>query len=271
MAAGYLRCMASVWVSTPFNIDLEFEVAPFYRRLAAWALDLLLLLLYANGMKLFLLENIVFSGADYPIGIDLLLVSLPMLLYPLLMEVMLQGQSLGKRLLSVRVISLEGGEPKIGQYMLRWLFRFWEWPLVFGFVSGALWGLVGQVLATVLLGIFVGIIISISPRHQRFGDIAAGTTVVSVSHQFSLADTVFQSIERPDYTVRFPQVMRLSDRDINAIKGTLTQLRRTGRYETAHSVSAKIKTALQIESDKNVDDFLETLLEDYNFLATQEG
>jgi len=263
--------MAGVWVSTPFNIDLEFEIAPFYKRLLAWCVDIAVLLVYAYGMKSFVLDNLVFEGQRYPLGIDLLLVSLPMLFYPFFMEASLQGQTLGKRLLKIRVISLEGGEPKIGQYLMRWIFRFWEWPLVFGYVAVSSWSLLGQVLSTILFGIFVAIVVSVSPKNQRLGDMAAGTTVVGISHAFSLADTVFQEVTAPGYVVRYPEVMRLSDRDINAVNGVITQYRRTGQYDTAYRVADKIKTVLGIQSDQDVTVFLETLMADYNYLATKEG
>jgi hypothetical protein len=64
--------------------------------------------------------------------------------------------------------------------------------------------------------------------------------------------------------------MRLSDRDINAIKGVITQLQRTGKYDTAYRISDKIKAVLNISSDQDVSDFLETLMADYNYLATKE-
>ncbi|TAD86823.1 MAG: RDD family protein [Bacteroidetes bacterium] len=262
--------MSAVWVSTPFNIDLEFEIAPFYKRLLAWVSDLAVLLVYATGMKSFVLDNLVFDGQKYPLGIDLLLVSVPMLLYPFFMEVSLQGQTLGKRLMKIRVISLEGGEPNMGQYVMRWIFRFWEWPLVFGYVAIAEWTVIGQVISSVLFGLFVAIVVAVSPKNQRLGDMAAGTTVVSVSHAFTLSDTVFQNVATPNYKVSHPEVMRLSDRDINAVKGVITQYQRTGQYETAHRVANKIKTVLSIQSDKDVNVFLETLLADYNYLATKD-
>lgn len=263
--------MHPVAVSTPFNIHLEFEIAAFHKRLLAWFVDLMILLLYARGMKLFLLQLFVDRYDSYPIGLDISLVTLPMLFYHLIMESVFQGQSLGKRVMGIRVISLEGGEPAIGQYLLRWIFRVWEWPLVFGFVQMYSYGIYFQVLATGLSGLIVVIIIAVTSKSQRLGDLAAGTTVVETRYNYNLSDTLFLEVEADDYQVVFPEVMRLSDRDINAIKTVLKQANQTRRYETAYRVAQKIKEVLKIESDLDITLFLEKLLQDYNYLATKDA
>jgi hypothetical protein len=160
-------------------------------------------------------------------------------------------------------LSKIGKSSHIGKILL------WEWPLVFGVVAFHSWGLVLQFFMCCILGIGVLVIVSVTAHHQRLGDLAAGTAVVETRKQFSIHDTVFQQISREDYRVAFPEVMRLSDRDINAIKAVLNQTRETGRFETAHRIAARIKDVLKIESRLEVTDFLEKLLDDYNFLATK--
>jgi uncharacterized RDD family membrane protein YckC len=260
--------MSQVSVSTPFNIHLDFEIAPFHRRLLAWFIDLAVLLVFARGMKFFVSDAL---PSESRIGVDIILVSIPMLLYHLVMEVVFQGQSLGKKAMGIRVISIEGGEPGLGQYLMRWMFRLWEWPLVFGFVAMESYGIIIQLLVTGILGIIVVIIIAVTNNSQRLGDLAAGTAVVDIRYQYSLSDTVFRDIAIPNYTVSYPEVMRLSDRDINAIRAVILQTQKSNRYDTALRVAAKVKEVLKIESNMEVIDFLEKLLEDYNYLATRES
>ncbi|HSK13991.1 MAG TPA: RDD family protein, partial [Phnomibacter sp.] len=208
-------------------------------------------------------------GMRYPLGFDILLVTLPMLFYHLVMEAVFQGQSIGKKLAGIRVLSLQGGEPNIGQYLMRWIFRVWEWPMVFGIIAFSTWGLFFQFLVCCFLGLAVIVTISVTNKHQRLGDMAAGTAVVDTRKQFSISDTIFQDINKENYRVAFPEVMRLSDRDINAIKAVLTQTKETGRFETAHRIAGRVKEVLRIESRMEVLDFLEKLLDDYNYLATR--
>lgn len=260
-----------VHVSTPFNIHLDFEVAPLPRRILAWTLDIILLMLFAQAMRSFVLALFYEPGTDtYPLGLDLIMVTLPMLFYHLLMESLFQGQSVGKMAAGIRVLSLEGGEPNLGQYLMRWIFRTWEWPLVFGVVAFMEYGIVLQAFVCAFFGLAVVVIVAISPKQQRLGDMAAGTAVVDTRKQFSITDTIFQQVSTDNYKVLFPEVMRLSDRDINAIKSVLTQTRETGRFDTAHRIALRVKEVLHIESRLEVTDFLEKLLDDYNYLATKE-
>jgi uncharacterized RDD family membrane protein YckC len=129
--------MPAIQINTPFNLALDFEVAALHKRILAYLVDVIVLVIYAWGMKKFLDEILQIEYNRY--GIDILLVSIPMLLYPFVCELSMHGQSLGKKLLGIRVMSLEGGEPTVSQYLLRWATRFFEWPLVFGFVFPNFW------------------------------------------------------------------------------------------------------------------------------------
>jgi hypothetical protein len=171
--------------------------------------------------------------------------------------------------LGIRVISIEGGEPRLGQYLMRWIFRLWDWPLFFGYVALDSWGIFFQVFATCLLGLMVAIIVAVSNKSQRLGDLAAGTTVVDLRYRYSLADTLFKDISDEGYQVRFPEVMRLSDRDINAIRSVIQYARQKKKTDTAASVAQKVQQVLQIEANMEVLPFLEKLLDDYNYLATR--
>lgn len=264
-----LQYMGIIQISTAFNIDLEFEIAEFHKRLLAYFIDFGILLIFLYSMK-YVLYNQFLLNWDETAGIDILIISLPMLLYSLLTELWFNGQTIGKKILSIRVISLEGGEPTFGQFLLRWITRFFEWPFFFGYIAFSTTGILAYCFITGMLGIAVVIIISVTKKNQRLGDLAAGTVVVNTKSALTLADTVFMQINTTDYKVMFPQVMRLSDRDINTIKGVLTQAGKRNNYDMCNRVSMKIKEVLQINSDMHVDQFLEKLLADYNYLATKE-
>jgi uncharacterized RDD family membrane protein YckC len=261
--------MAIIQISTAFNIDLEFEIAEFHKRLLAYFIDFGLLIIFLYTMK-YILYNELLLNWDENMGLDILVISVPMLLYSLLTELWFNGQTAGKKIMAIRVISLEGGEPTFGQFLLRWITKFFEWPFLFGYIAFSNANVLGYSFITGLLGIAVVIIISISNKNQRLGDMAAGTVVVNTRSALTVADTVFMQIDKTDYKVMFPEVMRLSDRDINTIKGVLTQAGKRNNYDMCNRVSMKIKEVLHINSDMYVDQFLEKLLADYNYLATKE-
>ena len=261
--------MSIIQISTAFNIDLEFEIAPFHKRLLAYLVDFFILVIYLFSMKFVLYDGFAITLRDN-IGLDIILISLPMLLYSLLTELWMNGQTVGKKLMSIRVISMDGGEPTLGQYITRWITKFFEWPFLFGYVVLSERALLAYVIVTGFLGIGVLIIIAVTKNSQRLGDLAAGTVLVNTRSSMSIADTVFMEVQDFNYKVQFPQVMRLSDGDINTIKSVLTQSRKTRNDEMCYRVEAKVKEVLGIQSTLSPADFLEKLLEDYNYLATKE-
>ena len=258
--------MSTVAISTPFNISLDFEIAEFHKRFFAYLIDLFIQGCFLRGMVLIFFEGMELRGHGTT-GIVILFVLVPLILYHPFMEVFNNGQSLGKKVMAIKVMSLEGGAPHIGQYLLRWIFRTFEWVAVFMLVLGDVYTLI---IYWFLAGLTTVLTIAISKRSQRLGDMAAGTAVVSTKIKLGLSDTIFQEVSSSDFKVAFPEVMRLSDRDINAIKTVLKQSRKTNHFETAHRVAYKIKEVLKIESNLDVSDFLKKLLEDYNYLATKE-
>jgi len=261
--------MSIIQISTVFNIDLEFEVAPFHKRLFAYMIDFFILVVFLFSMKWMLYAGFSINMKDI-MGLDILLISLPMFLYSLLTELWMNGQTIGKKLMSIRVISLDGGEPTLGQFILRWITKFFEWPFFFGYVFFSLEALFGYIIVTGLFGIAVVIAITVTKNSQRLGDLAAGTVVVDAKSSMSVEDTVFMNVSETNYKVLFPEVMRLSDSDINTIKTVLTQAKKRNNLDMSYRVEAKVKEVLGIKSDLYPPDFLEKLLEDYNYLATKE-
>ncbi len=261
--------MSIIQIETVFNIDLEFEMAPFPKRLLAYIIDFLLLIAYLFSMQ-YLLENGFGQSIRTSPVFGILLLSIPMLFYSLITEVLLNGQTIGKKIMQIRVVSLEGGEPTLGQYILRWVTKFFEWPFLFGFYMFSTDSIFIYIIVTGMLGLAVIICITVTPKSQRLGDLAAGTVLVKTKTDFNVHDTVFMDINNDHYKVQYPEVMRLSDNDINTIKSVLTQARKRNNLDISRRVEHKIKAVLKVESSLYTLDFLEKLLEDYNYLATKE-
>ncbi len=265
----FAQRMSIIQINTAFNIDLEFDIAEFHKRLLAYLIDYVLMVIYLWSMKSLLYYGFRLDF-DANMGLDILLISVPMLFYSLLTELWMNGQTVGKKLMAIRVISLEGGEPTLGQYILRWITKFFEWPFLFGYIFFSREMLFAYAFVTGFFGIAVVIIIAVTPKSQRLGDLAAGTVVVNTKTRLTIDDTIFMDVNKTDYKVMFPDVMRLSDRDINTIKGVVTQANKSGNYEMCNRVAMKVKDVLKVNTNMHPDQFLEKLLEDYNYLATRE-
>lgn len=262
--------MSVIQIATPFNIDLEFEIADFYKRIFAYLIDFMLLILFFVGMKYFYyggFNRVSEQVLKDHVGIDILTISIPMLLYSLVSEVMMHGQTFGKKLMNIRVISLDGGEPELSQYITRWMFKAFEWPFFFGYTILTRESLIGYILVTGFLGIMVVIIIAFTKKNQRLGDLAANTVVVNTKSVFTVDDTVFMEIQDADYVVKYPEVLKLSDRDINTIKNVINLFYKNHDTKTCTRVARKVMEVLKIQTDLYAIDFLEKLLADYNYLA----
>jgi uncharacterized RDD family membrane protein YckC len=263
--------MPLIEIETPFNIDLEFEVAEAHKRLVAYLIDFSILLMFFMSMKYFYyggfgLDNIEMLKSYA--GIDILTISVPMLLYSLVCEVTMNGQTFGKKLLDIRVVSLDGGEPDLSQYIVRWMFKAFEWPFFFGYTIFSLQSIVAYILITGFWGVVVLIFIAINKRNQRLGDIAANTVVVNTQSPFSIRDTIFVNVDRENYTAKYPEVLKLSDRDINTIKSVINLYYMERNSQICERLTARIEQVLNIRSDMKPIRFLEKLLADYNYLAT---
>lgn len=248
--------MLLVKLDTGFNIEVEFPISPFHKRFFAWIIDLVVLFLYARIMAFAVEVN---SDWDW----RSVLAGLPLIFYHLVSEVALNGQSLGKLAMGIRVVTEEGGRPSIGQFLIRWIFRLLDFPywLLAFTISGSLpWPFFPLVFAGLAFAIF-------TPKSQRIGDLLAGTISIDLKVRTSWQDTVFTEVEAT-YQPRYPQVMQLSDRDINTLKSIIETVRRKNDFDLSIRIADRIKAKLKMNSDQDSFDFLQTLLKDYNYYSS---
>lgn len=261
--------MAIITIGTPFNIDLEFKIATFGKRLLAWLIDIFVICIYFYLMLRFIYP-LFGMGEAVIAGTLVFVIYIPVLLYQLLFELFANGQTIGKNLAGIAVIDIAGNEPTLGQYLLRWILclgNLFVFTIPFKLLENP-WQLVG--LLILYLPDFLSVVIS--RKAQRLGDFAAGTVIIDRHYQANINETIYLQIEHKDYKPMFPQVMRLSDRDINGIRN-LVHIKRPGKDTELYmyQVVDKIKKVLSIESDLYYVDFLEQLLFDYNYYTTQKS
>jgi uncharacterized RDD family membrane protein YckC len=254
--------MLQVKLDTGFNIEVEFAISPFHKRLFAWVIDLLACWLFIKIISLIVQTPSFFVWTD-TWDLKGLLVSLPVLFYHLIWEVTSNGRSPGKMAMNLKVITEEGGQPTLGQYLIRWVFRLIDFPYMIpiAIIAGQLpWWTFPITAAGLISTIFTS-------KSQRLGDLVAGTILIDLKNSTSWQDTVFTEIEST-YQPKFPQVMQLSDRDINTLKSIIQSIQRNNDHELSMKIADRIKSKLKIESDQDSFIFLQTLLKDYNYYST---
>jgi uncharacterized RDD family membrane protein YckC len=235
--------MEKIKIQTSQNVAIEYNLANVGERLISNLFDYLIIGGY------YLLAYFITSLFDIHWGTSLqVVITLPVLLYQLVCEVFLQGQSIGMRFRKIKVIRLDGKELSVGNCLLRWILR----PVDI-LISG------GGVAA---------ITIGMSEKGQRLGDMAAGTTVVKAKNEMVLDDTIFNPSEA-NYKPLYPEVQRLSDADIAIIKEAIHIAERTGNRMTAFASCKKLESLLSVRNLTPAEPvkFLRTIVKDYNHIT----
>jgi uncharacterized RDD family membrane protein YckC len=244
--------MATIRVHTTQNVTLEYEVASIGSRIVATILDNLIFVAWAfavAGLATWLLGRHP-QVAAWTMGV--LIVPL-FVFYHLACEVLLNGQSLGKKAQHLRVVRLDGTAPRLGDYFLRWLLRLVD----FGIGSG----------------LVAVVTIALNGKGQRLGDLAAGTTVISVRPRTApltqLADLAAAATP-VGYQPVFMQAADLSDHDVALLRQLLGRSLQQENFLLLHETALKIKQLLHIQTDLGDEAFLRTILRDHaHLVATQ--
>ena len=272
--------MGVIKVPTNFNIDVEFEIPEFYRRLLALIIDMVIEFFYYK-IALEIFKSILRNGIsrwsideEYNLRTIAMMLFLPILIYHVVLEITMNGQSIGKRIIGIRVVNENGGRASISQFIIRWLLRIsdvWIIALILFLISNPDFRDLETtfvVLAALAFLITDIVLVASSRKGQRIGDILAHTILIRTNSNASIEETVFQEVA-DSYVPVFPQIMQLSDKDINAIKSILEAARKKGDYNMATAASEKIKAYLKIDTSMSPFDFLAVLLKDYNYLSVK--
>ncbi len=232
--------MQKISIETTQNVKIDYILAGVGRRIQAFFLDLLVIFSY------FILLSLIFNYTDYTPGMAVnVMMIVPTFLYHLLCEIFLNGQSIGKKQMKIKVIRLDGNPPTIGAYLIRWLLRPIDITLFFGSVA---------IIA-----------IAISSKDQRLGDLAAGTTVVKVDAPAALP--VFAISD--DYQPVYENVIILNDADVEVLQRVLQVYRESGNMSPVMATVKKMETTLQINNSMPPLKFLFTIIKDYKYLTSR--
>lgn len=236
--------MQTIQIRTTQNISIHYPLASVGDRILAYLIDRIIIVLFAVTLI------VLFMNLEMEIiWVWVVVVVIPYLVYSLLFEIFMNGQTPGKAALNIRVIRLDGTPATVGDYILRWIFA----PIDFGVLGGAI----------------ALILVAAGGKGQRLGDIVAGTTVVKLVAQKEItAQEVFVAAE-DSYQPVFAQALQLNESDIEIIQRALEVNRDHGNAKPMLAVTEKVKTQLGITTDMPPIRFLYTLIKDFNHLSAR--
>lgn len=233
--------MEQFQIETAQNITINQNAAHLGDRMVAFLIDSFIVICY------FILSIVLLLSLDIEMNdawAIYMILNLPAFLYYLLFETLMNGQSIGKKIVQIRVVKLDGTKPTFSSYVIRWVLRIIDVSLSSG----------GVAVLTILL----------KGNGQRLGDIAAGTTVISEKKKVTLRDTLLTDLPE-DYRPTFSQVTVFNDREIQTIKELYDEAKRKGNHHIILSLSDQIKKVTQISTDLNPIDFVDVIIKDYNY------
>ncbi len=212
--------MRTIDITTTQNVTIQYELADLKDRFLAWLIDIIVMSVSLGILSVAFF--LIFEGERAFTYFQYLLILPILLFYSLVSEILMDGQSLGKKALKLRIVKLNGRQPSLSDYLFRWAFR----GLDIYFSVGAL----GSVL------------ISSSTRAQRMGDIVSNTAVVRTQPQLDFKLNDIMRINTMDnYEPKYPDVRRFSEDDMLLVKQTIERAR---KYPNA---SHKKAVALMVE------------------------
>lgn len=231
-------------IQTSQNVLLEYEPASLSDRIFATLIDYVVFAAWGI-LTVAIPLRLGWFGAGQGVVYFTVMVLMPILLYDFLCEWLLNGQSIGKIAMKIRVVMMDGSQPGIGAYLLRSLLRFVDTRLFTGAIAI--------------------VCVAISGKGQRLGDMAAGTTVIRLLAKVNLNDVTYRDLPAT-YQVRFEEVRQLSDRDIQVIREVL----RRGSADATDRAANKLRDVLGVTATMGTREFLTTIINDYQFLSIQE-
>ncbi len=236
--------MSNLQINTTQNVNLDYKIVSIGERILAFFIDGFILYLYLVLVQ-YIGEVIGYIYEDSWTQRGLMgLIFLPAMFYSLLMHSLFNGRTVGKMLLKMRVVRVDGTPVHWSNYLVRWLLRLVDIWIFFGSIG----------LLTILF----------SERRQRLGDAAAGTVVISTKNKTKVSHTILEDVEET-YVPKFTNVTLLTDKDVRLVKDTYRIARRSNDYKTMKALRDKVESILSTNSELYDVQYLDTVLKDYNY------
>jgi uncharacterized RDD family membrane protein YckC len=244
--------MSQIAISTSQNVNIQYNVASVGERIVAFLIDLVIkaayvLVLYSVLNKFFNLGTYFDSMDQWSIMAVIITITLPVHIYTLVLESLMEGQTFGKKIMKIKVVKIDGYQAGFGDYLIRWIFR-----LVDIFSNSGVVGLITMI---------------VNRNNQRLGDIASGTAVISLKNTVGISHTILEHLH-DDYRGTFPQVVALSDNDVRIIKENFVKAMQVDDRQIITALANKIRQTLQMEADpKGLTErqFIKTIIRDYSY------
>ena len=237
--------MQHIDINTTQNVTIQYEVAQFRDRFFAFLIDQAIIYISLTILNIMF----VFASDGMAIQYFLFLFTIPVFLFfTLTMELLMNGQTPGKRAMEIKVVKTSGKQPQVNDYLMRWVFRAVD-----------IW---------LSLGVLAAIFIRSTTNGQRLGDLMSDTTLVRIRPDKRLKiDDLSKIRSQSNYSPNYLEAQKLSEETLILVKEALERLkkyRNDAHENVVHVLADKLENALGIKREEDrPEEFLFTLLRDY--------
>ena len=227
----------TIIIETAYNVKVEYSLTTVWERIWAYIIDMLIKICYIVFIILLI------STSSKPNFLILAILLLPYMFYTLLFETFLGGQTLGKKAMNIKVLSLDGRNLTSGQLITRWIVRlldFWVLSSNIAFLA-----------------------VASTAKGQRIGDMMANTTVISLRDKSSISKSSRVRLPQ-NYVGQYPQVLQLKDHEIELLKQVIRDQTEANHKLKTHAAQ-HIENLLNIPKMSSSKDFLKMIVYDYNY------
>ncbi len=242
--------MSEIQINTTQNVNIAFTAASVGERILAYGIDLVIKVAYATVIfqvvfELFGISEMIDEMDQWSQIAVILVFFLPYIFYTLVLESLFEGQTVGKKLMKIQVVKIDGYQASFPDHLVRWFMRIID----INMLAGAI-GLVSMI---------------VSEKMQRLGDMVAGTSVITLKNKVRISHTILEELHE-SYTPTYPSVIKLSDNDARIIKETFLVAKRSGDHATLLKLKLKIEEVIGSKSQHNdTYGFIDTVMKDYNY------
>jgi len=268
MARDEQQIDATIDIVTPENIAFQYQLAGPFRRLPAFLIDAALRL-GVWMVAVFVLGIAGIAGGGAGIALLFLLWFVLEWFYGGLLETFWNGQTVGKRMLGIRVLSTDGQPINGLQAVMRNILRYVDMmPLI----PLTAWGLPAgpYAIPTFMVGLLTPMF---TQRFQRLGDVVCGTIVVIEQRGWLLGvpqlddprALALSNLVPPNF-----QAPRTMARALAAYVERRQHFSPARRQEIARHLGAPLRVRFQLPADTSCD-LLLCALYHRTFVADQAG
>ena len=226
-------------------VYIEQTPASIGDRIMARVIDAFVVGVFFAAVTQFLSYTTKHINDDTAVIAFVIIAYMPVLMYTFLSELLFGGRTIGKYAMHTQVVMADGSAPTAGALFLRYVCEIVD----IGFMC---------------LGL---IFILCTKRHQRLGDMAAGTLVIRQRDAGRMRVSLDEfAYARRDFQPTYPAAASLNERQAEVIsRALLTAERNNKAYERLDNLAAKVSATLKVKYDMECSAFLTAVLNDYKY------